>query len=51
VERRRKGRNMENATRGVTQKVGGSGERVNGGGGSLRIGKGLEQIVESEHVK
>ena len=46
-----KGRNMENATRGVAQKVGGSGERISGGGGSLGGGKGLEQIVESEHVE
>ena len=42
---------MKNATRGVTQKVGGSGERVSGVGGSLGREKGLEQIVETEHVE
>ena len=38
-----KGKNMENAIRKVAQKVGGSGERISGGGGCLGGGKGLEQ--------
>ena len=46
-----KKKNMENTTRGVTQSVGGNGERVSSGGGSLRGEKGLEQIVETKHVE
>ena len=45
------GGNMKNATRGMAKNVGGIGDRVSVGGGSLEGGKRLEQIVESEHIE